>query len=154
MYRKQVEFAGLGVIFGAAGLILARIARESPDLRTLSMAFVSAALTSLVIWRIAVENTQWSSWWGAGLIGACVSWLSHPVFHYMMFASSWVLQHLGLERIGPGGPAVDPLNALWGCLLYSLFSWIVFGIPTLLLGSGAGVCAHFWRFLLTRGKRP
>ena len=144
MYRRLLELAGVGVSFGSAGLLLAVVARGIPTFHTASVAVVSAILTSLVLWRLTVAKNR-LRWWAIGLIGSGIGLLAHPVFFYLMFGSSWVMQKLGWLPIGVGGPAPGPLEAIAGALLYTLFSWLIFGIPTLVLGFAAGLLFAAWR---------
>ena len=144
MHRKLLELVGVGLLFGGAGLLLAFVARGVPTLHTVSVAVVSAILTSLVLWRLTVAKNR-LRWWAIGLIGSGIGLLAHPVFFYLMFGSSWVMQKLGWLPIGVGGPAPGPLEAIAGALLYTLFSWLIFGLPTLVLGFAAGLLSATWR---------
>ena len=144
MHRRLLELTGVGVSFGSAGLLLAVLARGVPSFHTASVALVSAMLTSLPLWQLIVTKNR-LRWWATSLIGGGIGLLAHPVFFYLMFESYWVMQKLGCIKTGVGGPAPGPLVAIEGALLYTLFSWLIFGLPTLLLGFAAGLLSAFWR---------
>ena len=138
--RRIYEATGVGLIFGTAGATLAFIVRGTSDAHSASVAFLSAMFIAGVVWQFFVAGRH-PPWWAICLVGGGIGLLSFPLFFYLMFESFWLMQLLGWSRIGPAGPAPGPLLAIEGALLYSLIAWILFGIPTVVLGAAAGMLA-------------
>ena len=153
MIRKVLETVVVGLIFGMAGASLALIVRGASDVHSIGLAFLSSLLTAGIVWPLFVLGRH-PPWWAICLIGSGIGLLSFPLFFYLMFESLWVMQQLGWWKVGPAGPALGPLAAVEGALLYTLIAWIIFGIPTVALGSAAGLLASLWRCWLSKPAVP
>jgi hypothetical protein len=97
-------------------------------------AVVAAFIIATLLWRVVFARHRRASFYWGVLLGALVGLASHPLAWYLMI----LFFYLSGEPASSGEQTLDPVNGLWASLVYSLFSWLLVGWITALVGAAVG----------------
>jgi len=145
--RALLESLVAGVIFGiiafAYAFAILRNAQGEGWEKFPGCAGVAASLAGVAAWWTILARPSTHSI-GRGLgAGALVGIISHPLAWYVFILTYY---------LSGTKDAMDPLQALWGAVVFSLFSWCVAWL-TVPLAAGAGAAfALMMKWLVGKGS--
>jgi hypothetical protein len=109
---------------------------------------VAAFITATLLWSVVFARNRRASFFRGAVVGALVGLVSHPPAWYLML----LFLYVSGERTSSGERTLDPVNGLWASLVYSLFSWLLVGWITALIGAAIGGSLGYLAGRV--GKRP
>lgn len=134
-----------GLYFGLAGLccgfLIFSNAKGAGWEKMIYASALAAFLTGTLVWWILVDRSGSTSIWKGALAGGLTGLLAHPLAWYVGI----ILNYFSGTKSSLGDEPMNPLTGLWGALVFSLFSWLVVGWLTVLVGGLVGTLIAFAR---------
>lgn len=146
---------GMGIVCGVVGAAIVALVLASPhaadDLWAdyfFLFAGIGAFITATLLWQCFIERKSSLNLPRAICVGCLSGFLSHYLCWYLLLLSAnmsyWIF---GYPVSSLGEAPIDPITALWGGLVYCLWSWLLVGWITVPVGGVIGGC-YLW--FLTR----
>lgn len=151
LIANLIQLALCGITFGAAAFVcslLIFVAVAQGDWVSLIFAApVAAFLVSVPLWLLVILSGKTTILRGA-VVGALTGFLSHPLAWYIASVLMWLSGTVS----SMGERTLNPIEAVFGSVIFSIFSLLFFGWLTVPVGAVVGgvLAAIFNRLFSTK----
>lgn len=147
-YRRTLVLGVLGAAFGAVlGFWIARGAAGHGWDKLGYPAAAAAGLTIMPLWWLVLERPRRFSIARGASVGALAGLLAHYPCWYLAAVGQYVaFRFFGGSPSSTGEPPIGPIEALQGALVLSVWSWLLYGWLTAIIGAlSVGTYAGYFR---------